>query len=153
MNFTRYPIIIILITIVIVFIFWYLSFYKTIEGVENKETEKDAKKISSINQTIISFTQDLYSKMKNLITVKTQESEKKTIDILKKVKQAEINIENSNQVDPKDLEKWSKLKKIIDAKKLEFNAENNMKENPGVTIEILSENERDKIRGIINKYL
>ena len=49
--------------------------------------------------------------------------------------------------------KWEKLQKLIQQKLIQFNAVNKMKEMPGVTIEILSDSDRDKIRGIINKYM
>ena len=114
---------------------------------------KNKKKIKTLNETIIEFTQDLYDKIKNFITKKTNESNSKTMEIMKEIEQSTINIENSNKVDPETEKKWEKLQKLIQQKLIQFNAVNKMKEMPGVTIEILSDSDRDKIRGIINKYM
>lgn len=153
MKFTRYTIIPIIICIVlIIVIWWHLSKSDIIEGVENKETE-DAKKSASINETVIRFTQDLYDKMVTYISTKTQESESKTDEILNRIEEKTKNIENSVQVDPEELKRWQKMKKLITAKKIQFQGKNNMKSKPGITLEILTDKEREKVRGVINKYI
>jgi len=153
MKFTRYTIIPIIICIVlIIVIWWHLSKCDVIEGVENKETE-DAKKSASINETVIRFTQDLYDKMVSYISTKTQESESKTDEILNRIEEKTKNIENSLQVDPEELKRWQKMKKLITAKKIQFQGKKNMKSKPGITLEILTDKEREKVRGIINKYI
>jgi len=153
MKFTRYTIIPIIICIVlIIVIWWHLSKFDIIEGVENKETE-DAKKVASINETIIQFTQDLYDKMVSYISTKTQESESKTDEILNRIEEKTKNIENSLQVDPEELKRWQQMKKLITAKKIQFQGKNNMKSKPGITLEILTDKEREKVRGVINKYI
>ena len=153
MKFTRYTIIPIVICIVlIIVIWWHLSKSDIIEGVENKETE-DAKKSASINETVILFTQDLYDKMVTYISSKTQESESKTDEILKRIEEKAKNIDNSIQVDPEELKRWQKMKKLITAKQINFHGQNNMKSNPGITLEILTDKEREKVRGVINKYI
>lgn len=153
MKFTRYTIIPIIICIVlIIVIWWHLSKSDIIEGVENKETE-DAKKSASINETVIRFTQDLYDKMVSYISTKTQESESKTDEILNRIEEKTKNIENSLQVDPEELKRWQKMKKLIIAKKIQFQGKNNMKSKPGITLEILTDKEREKVRGVINKYI
>ena len=153
MKFTRYTIIPIIICIVLIIVIWlHLSKCDIIEGVENKETI-DAKKTASINDTVIRFTQDLYDKMVTYISSKTQESESKSDEILKRIDEKTKNIENSNQVDPEELKRWQKMKKLITAKKIKFHGQNNMKSNPGITLEILTDKEREKVRGVINKYI
>ena len=153
MKFTRYTIIPIIICIVlIIVIWWHLSKSDIIEGVENKETE-DAKKSASINETVIRFTQDLYDKMVSYISTKTQESESKTDEILNRIEEKTKNIENSVQVDPEELKRWQQMKKLITAKKIQFQGKNNMKSKPGITLEILTDKEREKVRGVINKYI
>ena len=157
MIFTRYPRIIFLISIILIIIsiVFYLRCNKIFEGAETQTpiTSEEQKKIKTLNETIIEFTQDLYDKIKNFITKKTNESNSKTMEIMKEIEQSTINIENSNKVDPETEKKWEKLQKLIQQKLIQFNAVNKMKEMPGVTIEILSDSDRDKIRGIINKYM
>tara|TARA_B100001287_G_scaffold276730_1_gene288981 strand:+ start:8349 stop:8822 length:474 start_codon:yes stop_codon:yes gene_type:complete len=157
MIFTRYPRIIFLISIILIIIsiVFYLRCNKIFEGAETQSpiTSEEQKKIKTLNETIIEFTQDLYDKIKNFITKKTNESNSKTMEIMKEIEQSTINIENSNKVDPETEKKWEKLQKLIQQKLIQFNAVNKMKEMPGVTIEILSDSDRDKIRGIINKYM
>ncbi len=157
MIFTRYPRIIFLISIILIIIsiVFYLRRNKIFEGAETQSpiTSEEQKKIKTLNETIIEFTQDLYDKIKNFITKKTNESNSKTMEIMKEIEQSTINIENSNKVDPETEKKWEKLQKLIQQKLIQFNAVNKMKEMPGVTIEILSDSDRDKIRGIINKYM
>lgn len=153
MKFTRYTIIPIIICIVLIIVIcWYLSQFNIIEGVENKEAE-DAKKSASINETVIRFTQDLYDKMFTFISTKTQESESKTDEILKRIEEKTKNIENSNQVDPEELKRWRKMKQLLAAKKIKYQGKNNMKANPGITLEILTDKQREKVRGVINKYI
>ena len=151
MNFLRYPnnifLIFGLITIVVI-IYGLTGNNKIVEGVQNNE-----EKTKALNETIIQFTQDLYDKMKYLITTKTNESEDKTQKMLKNIDTIVDNIKNSNQVSPEQMEKWNKLDKLLQKQILELSVSKSITVPPGIAIEIQNENITDKIRGIINKYI
>ena len=151
MNFLRYPnnifLIFGLITIVVI-IYSLTGNNKIMEGVQNNE-----EKTKALNETIIQFTQDLYDKMKYLITTKTNESEDKTQKMLNNIDTIVDNIKNSNQVSPEQMEKWNKLDKLLQKQMLELSEPKYISVPPGIAIEIQNENLTDKIRGIINKYI
>ena len=151
MNFLRYPNNIFLsIGLIVFFIIIYYSQVSTkiIEGAQTNE-----EKTKALNETIISFTQDLYDKMKFFITTKTSESEDKSTQILKKLNATINNIKNSNQVSDEELSRWDKLSKAIEQKKMSLHASRDLTTHPGIAIEIQNETYTDKIRGIINKYI
>jgi len=138
---------ILLISIICIIYYWFNS-NTIIEGAQTNE-----EKTKSLNAVIIEFTQDLYDKVKYLITTTTAESEDKTDIILKEIDDGIKEIEESNQVDPKELERWEKLKKVINEKKMHFTAQSKLDYNSGVSFEIDPDVDKNKIRGIINKYV
>ncbi len=163
MKFAKYPKYIFLIGIVlliIVIIYCRLCSSKLTEGAQTNDewTQKtvmvdaqtnDESSRKDITSAITNFTNDLYAKMKNVITTKTQDSESRTDEILKKIETDLKNIEESDKVDPKIVEKWENLNKSFENKAMELKR---LTVNPGVSIDILSDTKRDKIKGIINKY-
>ncbi len=163
MKFAKYPKYIFLgglVLLIIVIIYCRLCSSKLTEGAQTNDewTQKtvmvdaqtnDESSRKDITSAITNFTNDLYAKMKNVITTKTQDSESRTDEILKKIETDLKNIEESDKVDPKIVEKWENLNKSFENKAMELKR---LTVNPGVSIDILSDTKRDKIKGIINKY-
>jgi len=150
MNFLRYPNNIILSICIIVFIIIYY-FYGSNKIIEGAQTNEE--KTKALNETIISFTQDLYDKIKHFITTKTSESTDRSTQILKKLEATVDNIKKSNQVSEEELSRWDNLSKAIHQKKMALNSVGTTITHPGIAIEIQNETYTDKIRGIINKYI
>jgi len=153
MKFTIYPkyiLLLILITIIICFI----SFRKVnylIEG--NSATDPDTKsseksKQEKLQDIVVSYTNDMYDKISNLISKKTKESTNTTESILNELKKDTNIIEQSNGVEQAEIDKWNELVKSIENRVIELRSNIVFQKNTGTSFKIRG----DKMIGVINKY-
>ena len=153
MKFTIYPkyiLLLILITIIICFI----SFRKVnylIEG--NSATDPDTQsseksKQEKLQDIVVSYTNDMYDKISNLISKKTKESTNTTESILNELKKDTNIIEQSNGVEQAEIDKWNELVKSIENRVIELRSNIVFQKNTGTSFKIRG----DKMIGVINKY-
>ena len=153
MKFTIYPkyiLLLILITIIICFI----SFRKVnylIEG--NSATDPDTQsseksKQEKLQDIVVSYTNDMYDKISNLISKKTKESTNTTESILNELKKDTNIIEQSNGVEQAEIDKWNELVKSIENRVIELRSNIVFQKNTGTSFKIRD----DKMIGVINKY-
>ena len=157
MKFTIYPkyiLLLILITIIICFI----SFRKVnylIEGniatapatapaTQSSEKSKQEK----LQDIVVSYTNDMYDKISNLISKKTKESTNTTESILNELKKDTNIIEQSNGVEQAEIDKWNELVKSIENRVIELRSNIVFQKNTGTSFKIRD----DKMIGVINKY-
>jgi hypothetical protein len=153
MKFTIYPkyiLLLILITIIICFI----SFRKVnylIEG--NSATapatqSSEKSKQEKLQDIVVSYTNDMYDKISNLISKKTKESTNTTESILNELKKDTNIIEQSNGVEQAEIDKWNELVKSIENRVIELRSNIVFQKNTGTSFKIRG----DKMIGVINKY-
>ena len=142
MKFTIYPkyiLLLILITIIICFI----SFRKV-----NYLIEGNSATAPATQSIVVSYTNDMYDKISNLISKKTKESTNTTESILNELKKDTNIIEQSNGVEQAENDKWNELVKSIENRVIELRSNIVFQKNTGTSFKLRD----DKMIGVINKY-
>jgi len=105
-------------------------------------------KQEKLQDIVVSYTNDMYDKISNLIRKKTKESTNTTESILNELKKDTDIIEQSNVVEQAEIDKWNKLVKSIENRVIELRSNIVFQKNTGTSFKIHD----DKIIGVINKY-
>tara|TARA_B110000858_G_C17589806_1_gene375166 strand:- start:176 stop:550 length:375 start_codon:yes stop_codon:yes gene_type:complete len=122
-----------------------------IEG--NSATDPDTQsseksKQEKLQDIVVSYTNDMYDKISNLISKKTKESTNTTESILNELKKDTNIIEQSNGVEQAEIDKWNELVKSIENRVIELRSNIVFQKNTGTSFKIRG----DKMIGVINKY-
>ena len=157
MKFTIYPkyiLLLILIAIIICFIAFRKVNYliegniatapATAPATQSSEKSKQEK----LQDIVVSYTNDMYDKISNLISKKTKESTNTTESILNELKKDTNIIEQSNGVEQAEIDKWNELVKSIENRVIELRSNIVFQKNTGTSFKIRD----DKMIGVINKY-
>ena len=137
-----------LISIIIIVVIWSLWYCILIEPMETS----DESKINKLQEIMVSFSKDIADKTRDLIFTKTKDSENQVDKDIAKHNQDLKNISDDiNNTNKDNKKKSEQLLKLLDKMILEENSKKQQQVTSGISIEI--QNEQEKIRSIVNKYI